>query len=160
MKQASASTQWHLNVLHIKEAQDAHWRVVYAFSEEEFFPTDFESANFSVCHTPGGFFWDKIVASKHFWLDEEEASTTHSMSDGFIETRHVGRFGMEGAVIRRHVGNRTDIIRIVTTEVERTEVLQKIFGIHIPPEGLDHIRGRASALREWQLAIVFERHDC
>ncbi|KAG6903367.1 hypothetical protein C0995_013120 [Termitomyces sp. Mi166 len=130
------------------DAPPAQWRVVYAFSEEEFFPTDFESANFAVYHKPGGYFSDKILASKHFWLNDEEACTTHKTTDRSIETRHVGRFGMEGAVIRRHIGSHTDIVRTLTTEAERAEALREFFGIHISIEALEYIRGRESALCE------------
>ena len=134
-----------MNVLHIKDASDvppAHWRTVYAFSEEEFFPTDFESSNFAFFRMPGGLFWDNIIAMKYFFLNDEEAT------DRSIETRHVGRFVIEGAVIRRHIGSHIDIIRTVTTEAERVDALQEFFGIHIPWESLKHIHGRASALCE------------
>ncbi|KAG5353188.1 hypothetical protein C0989_009565 [Termitomyces sp. Mn162] len=134
-----ARIEWRLNVRHVKDdGARAHWRVVYAFSEKEFFAADFESANFAVCYMPGGFFYDKVVASRHFWLDEEACTTS--------DARLVGRFGMEGAVIRRHVGNRTEVVRTVTTEAERVEALGEFFGIDIPLEAVGYIHGRASAL--------------
>lgn len=140
-----------MNVLHTEDVQDAppaHWRVVYAFSEEEFFQTDFESANFAVYSKPGGFFLDKVVASKHFWLNQEEARTTHGTIDAPIQARHVGRFGMEGDLIRRHIGNHTDIVKTVTTEAERVEALQEFFSLHISTEAVECIRGRATVLCE------------
>ncbi|KAG6868442.1 hypothetical protein C0993_002580, partial [Termitomyces sp. T159_Od127] len=129
-------------------APSAHWRVLYAFSEEEFFQTDFESANFAVYCMPGGFFSDKVVALKHFWLDEVEAHSTCNTTNGPTETRHVGKYALEGAVIRRHIGNHSDIVKRVTTEAERVEALREFFGIHIPIEALEFIRGRAAALCE------------
>ncbi|KAG5335223.1 hypothetical protein C0989_001795, partial [Termitomyces sp. Mn162] len=89
---------------------------------------------------PGGLFWNNIIAIKYFFLEEEEAT------DRPIETRHVGRFAMGGAVIRRHIGSHTDIVRTVTTEAERVEALQEFFGIHILSEAVKYIHGRASAL--------------
>ncbi|GLB44545.1 hypothetical protein LshimejAT787_1701720 [Lyophyllum shimeji] len=60
-------------------APSAKWKIFYAFSEEEYFPAGYESANFS-----------------HFWLDSEV--------DESIMTRFMGRIGMEGSTVRRYVG--------------------------------------------------------
>ncbi|KAG6832917.1 hypothetical protein H0H92_004801 [Tricholoma furcatifolium] len=138
---AAATPDWHLEVLHIKEGTDAsqsEWKLVYAFDEKEYFPTDYASANLAVCRQQGGYFGDNVVASKHFWLDKDD--------QGPIETRHAGRFGMEGAVIRKHTGNQTEIVRTVATESERARALQEFFGVRIDPNALKYICGRTAAL--------------
>ncbi|KAG6837985.1 hypothetical protein H0H93_008379 [Arthromyces matolae] len=145
----SNASEWQLNVIHLKGGPDttSPWRVVYAFSEMECFPTDYENANFAVYGRPGGFFWDNVIASKHFWLNEQESYMTQEEPNSTIETRHLGRFGMEGAVIRKHVGNQTEIVKTATTEVERIEALREFFGIQIASEDLKHIHGRVAALK-------------
>ncbi|KAF8076134.1 arylamine N-acetyltransferase 1 [Lyophyllum atratum] len=137
---SSSKSEWHLEILHIKEdIRPPLWKVVYSFSEEEFFLTDYEAANFVVCRQSGGLFWENVICSKHFWLDSREI-------DNPILTRHMGRLGMEGRVTRRHIGPQSEIIRTVTTEAERADVLRELFGINLSTEDLEHINGREAAL--------------
>ncbi|GLB33556.1 putative N-acetyltransferase [Lyophyllum shimeji] len=146
---ASSERLWHLDILQIKDdVRQAKWRVVYAFSEEEYFPTDYESANFAVCRRPqpGGLFWKNIVCSKHFWLDSHEVGASDGGVDKSIMTRYMGRLGMEGRTVRRHVGSQSEVIRTMATETERTAALRELFGIDLSPEDLEHVRGRDAAL--------------
>ncbi|KAG6817219.1 hypothetical protein H0H87_011577 [Tephrocybe sp. NHM501043] len=150
----SSTPEWHLDVLHIKGGPELplpEWRIVYAFSEKEFFPTDFDSANFAVCRMPGGYFWDSVICSKHFWLNDKESNTSLGVESDDIATWHAGRFGMDGAVVRKHIGSNSDIVRTLTNEAERAEALHEFFGIRIEPSALEYIRGRVAAL------LVFDR---
>jgi hypothetical protein len=47
--------KWRLEVQHEKKGvpSPAPWKIVYTFTEQEYFPTDFESANFAVYKQPG-----------------------------------------------------------------------------------------------------------
>jgi len=146
---ASSQRLWHLEVSQIKGSiHQSMWRVVYTFPEEEFFSTDYESANFAVCRQrqPGGLFWENVVCSKHFWLDSYEIGDSDSQADKSVLTRYMGRIGMEGRVIRRHTGTKSEIIRTVATEIERADALRELFGIDLNAEDLEHIRGRDAEL--------------
>ncbi|KAF5387859.1 hypothetical protein D9615_000166 [Tricholomella constricta] len=146
-KLASSKSEWHLEVLHIKPGMTPpQWKVVYSFSEEESFPVDYESANFAVCRRPQGLFWENVVCSKLFWIDSVEIGSTDSEIDGSIMTRYMGRIGMEGRITRRHIGSGSEVLRTVSTETERAEVLREIFGMNVAGEDLEHIRGRKAAL--------------
>jgi arylamine N-acetyltransferase len=132
--------EWHLEVQHEKQgnSQPAPWKVVYSFTEQEYFPADFESANFAVYQWPGGRFWDNVICSKHYWLDSLEGVS--------IKNRQLGRICMTGAVVERHTGSLSELVTTLFTEQERANTLREIFGLDIPTDDLLHIQGRAAAL--------------
>lgn len=138
---------WRLEVFHEK-GEEATWKIVYSFSEMEFFQTDFESANVAVSMARGGLFWDNVISSKHFWLSNEieGVSRIDHSADGNTKERYLGRIAMEGGTIRRHTGNHSEIVRTVRTEVERTRALQELFGIYIADSDLTHIQGREATI--------------
>ncbi len=133
-----------------KESSDKEpvWRIVYAFTEVEFFEKDYQAANFAVSKMAGTFFSDKIVFSKHFWLTKKEAEelgAEPNMEDS-PATRYIGRIGVKGAVFNRHVGAGTELLVEAKTEYERRDALRKYGGFDISLDDLEHIRGSLAAL--------------
>ncbi|KIJ43689.1 hypothetical protein M422DRAFT_252932 [Sphaerobolus stellatus SS14] len=119
-------TDWQLEVLH--ENMDSmippSWRIVYSFSEKEWFSADFDSANLAVCAMQS---YNSPLAP---WQ------------------RHLGRLAMDRSAVRRHVGSRSEVLRTFTTERERILALRELFGVHTPDDDVKHILGRAAALSE------------
>ncbi|KAK0458045.1 uncharacterized protein EV420DRAFT_1643389 [Desarmillaria tabescens] len=140
-------TEWRLEVLHEK-GPDSKWKIVYSFLEDEFFETDYTAMNFGVSLSPGGFFVDNLVYGRNFWLTADEArglGADDSDMDSFL-TRYMGKIGVKGGIITRHIGSRSEVIRTAKTELEQRDILRELCGIDIPIEDLENIRGRSAAL--------------
>lgn len=142
-------TDWQLEVLHenMDSITPASWRIVYSFSEKEWFSADFDSANLAVCRMQSGLFWENVLCSKHFWLENDNFPQGYNYLLAPWQ-RHMGRLAMDRSGVRRHVGSRSEVIRTFITERERVLALRELFGIHIPEDDVRHILGRASALSE------------
>ncbi|KIY73402.1 cysteine proteinase [Cylindrobasidium torrendii FP15055 ss-10] len=126
------------------------WTIVYTFTELEFFAEDYDAANFVVAHraNPGNIFWENIICLKHFWLTKEEAEKLGGGKEDMDSpaTRYIGRIGMKGSLVRRHVGAESEVVAQTKTEKERREVLETICKLLVEEEDLKHIIGRLPAL--------------
>ncbi|KAJ7579682.1 hypothetical protein C8J56DRAFT_834383 [Mycena floridula] len=126
------------------------WRVLYAFSEHEFFRTDIESASFTASMTPRGIFYDNVVCLRSFWLNREEILAAGGAdNDGSpvpVSKRFIGRLSLEGRRIRRHIGSQTEDVEVVCTEEQRLEALEAKFSLCIPRSAVDFIKGRNAAI--------------
>ncbi|KAF5364589.1 hypothetical protein D9758_005580 [Tetrapyrgos nigripes] len=157
----NASVEWHLIIRHKKPSGDLSERVCYSFLEDEFFQTDFDSANVSVYSEERGYFVNNLICSKCFWLSADEmemlaesgpkrnggnASKKITNASVPLTHRYMGRLGMEGNTVRRHVGPRSEIIRTMKTEMDRIEALRDIFGVDIPPQDICFMKDRVPAL--------------
>ncbi|KAF5364592.1 hypothetical protein D9758_005583 [Tetrapyrgos nigripes] len=157
----NASVEWHLIIRHKKPSGDLSERVCYSFLEDEFFQTDFDSANVSVYSEERGYFVNNLICSKCFWLSADEmemlaesgpkrnggnASKKITNASVPLTHRYMGRLGMEGNTVRRHVGPRSEIIRIMKMEMDRIEALRDIFGVDIPPQDICFMKDRVPAL--------------
>lgn len=102
-------------------------------------------------------FTNNVVCAKLFWLDDAESESIrkdHPSDDQArplcqttpTDGRYMGRVTMERGRIRRHVGSRTEEVKMVTTEAERIRALGEIFGIYIQDDCARHIKSRPSAL--------------
>ena len=147
-------TDWQLEVLHenMDSMTTASWRIIYSFSEKEWFASDFDSANLAVCAMQSGLFWENVLCSKHFWLENDNFPQGY-FPQGYNSQlapwqRHLGRLAMDRSAVRRHVGSRSEVLRTFTTERERILTLQELFDVHILDEDVRHILGRAAALSE------------
>ncbi|KAF9013614.1 cysteine proteinase [Hymenopellis radicata] len=147
--EASPTVDWRLEVMYAgKENKEPIWRIVYTFTEVEFFEKDYQAANFVVSKMAGTFFSDKIVFSKHFWLSKKEAEelgADPNMEDS-PATRYIGRIGVKGAVFNRHVGAGTELLVTAKTERERRNALRKYGGFDISLDDLEYIRRSLAAL--------------
>ncbi|THU81411.1 cysteine proteinase [Dendrothele bispora CBS 962.96] len=148
----NAKVEWHLIVRHQKNSDGPPTeRTMYSFIEDEFYPTDYTTANIAVYTKQSGLFWENVVCSKSFWLSDVEM--LELMGEDCEEEcknvppsrRFMGRLGMEGNIVRRHIGSRSDVIRVMNTEAERADALRDIFGIDITQDDLAFMKGRAPA---------------
>ncbi|KAJ7917177.1 hypothetical protein B0H13DRAFT_1995572 [Mycena leptocephala] len=124
-------------------AQPKTSRVMYSFIEDEFFDADYKAFNYSVLGLTAGLFWENVVCTKFFWMSDDEVREVDNAVDPTKLTppnRYLGRLAMAGDAVRRHVGTRTTVLRVMKTEVERAEALKEFFGISIAHEDLKHIR--------------------
>lgn len=131
-----------------KQNKDSAWRIVYTFTEAEFFEADYQAANFVVSKMPGGLFTDNLIFSQYFWLSDEEAAKLGG--DG-VEAksparRYMGRIGVKGAVFNKHMGPDTEHLATVKTELERREALKRYCGFEVSKKDLEHIQGSVAAL--------------
>ncbi|KAL0961268.1 hypothetical protein HGRIS_006231 [Hohenbuehelia grisea] len=140
---------WRLEVLHDKPDPPSAvglWRIVHSFSEDERSQSELERANVSVYTAKQGWFWEKVICSRHFWLDSQDNETDHP-SEGLDQgTKYLGRLVIDGDTLKRHIGNRVEVVQTVTSERERARLLSDAFGIRIEEEALAYIAGRAAAL--------------
>lgn len=121
-------TERRLEVLQEK-GPDSKWKIVYSFLEDEFFETVYTTMNFGVSMSPGGFFVDNIVYGRNFWLTVDEArelGANDSDMDSFL-TCYMGRIGMRGGVITRHIGSGSEVIRTATTELDQRDILRELW---------------------------------
>ncbi|KAJ7362555.1 hypothetical protein DFH08DRAFT_841149 [Mycena albidolilacea] len=120
--------------------------VMYSFIEDEFFEVDFQSFNYSLLGLREGRFWENVICTKYFWLNDEEMQEV-SADTTKITGRYLGKLTMAGNTVRRHVGTREQVLKVMETELERAEALGKYFAIVIHPEDLEHVRGRGAELK-------------
>ncbi|KIY73400.1 cysteine proteinase [Cylindrobasidium torrendii FP15055 ss-10] len=137
---------WALLVQHSGKPE----AIVYAFTEAEFFAEDYDAANFVVSKRPsaGSLFWENVVVSRHFWLTREEAEELGGGKEDMDSpaTRYIGRIGLKGDTVRRHVGTGSEVLAQFETEKERGKALRTICNLFIGEEDLHHIQGRTAAL--------------
>jgi len=143
--------EWRLECSH--DSKERHRpptaRVMYSFVEDEFFEADFQSFNYSVLGLTEGVFWENVVCTKYFWLSDKEMREIDGEREATGKTpptSYMGRLAMAGNTVRRQVGTRSTVLKVMKSEVERAEALKDIFGINIPTEDLKHIRGRGAEL--------------
>ncbi|KAJ6575975.1 arylamine N-acetyltransferase 2 [Mycena vulgaris] len=150
--QAPEKFEWRLqSVQDNKEpTQPRTTRVMYSFIEDEFFEADYRAFNYSVLGLTRGLFWENVLCNKFFWMSDEEVREVDQTVDPSTlkpQTRYLGRLAMAGDTVRRHIGTRTTVLRVMKTEVERADALREFFGIIIQREDLKHIRGRGAELK-------------
>ncbi|KAJ7214414.1 arylamine N-acetyltransferase 1 [Mycena pura] len=143
--------EWRLESLHA--AKDAGRpptaRVMYSFIEDEFFDEDYRASNYHVLGLTEGLFWENVMCIRSFFMsDDEVRSVDPSVDPAALTplTRYLGRLTMAGSTVRRYVGMQTTVLREMKTEEERAEALREFFGISIPQEDLESIRGRGAEL--------------
>ena len=144
----STQVEWVLETLHESKEKSATWRIVYTFTEVEFFETDYAAANFVVSKQPRGLFYDFVVCSRHFWLSRTEARALGGGKEDMDSpaTRYIGRIGLKGDVVRRHVGSESEILAEMKTERERRDVMERVCNVKVAEEDLKYMKGRVASL--------------
>jgi len=140
-----------LEVRHTKEkAHDSSqdWRILYTFSEEEYFFRDFQDASFVVSNKPDpkGYFWTNVLCVKTFVLEDGHAAAA---AGGGVSERGdeiLYRKVLFGREVKRHIGSVTSVIRTLESEEERILALKEEFGVLVDPSWAVNIIGRAPAL--------------
>ncbi|THU95486.1 cysteine proteinase [Dendrothele bispora CBS 962.96] len=135
---------WTFEVKHEKPGQNpsnAPWKVVYSFSETEYFQCDFEAMSYFVSthppypDSPFSTLRDVMILKKYFWIDDKVD----------VEKRDIGTFTFYDKTLRKHVGQDKED-RTVSTEEERIALIKDIFNIQIDTDAIENIRGRKVAL--------------
>jgi hypothetical protein len=152
--------QWHLECwFDPDDPRGSGWRILFRFSEDEFFLSDRLSSSFAVSMIPDRriIFWPNVICVRHFVLTPEDIqsikadivasnATGHFKDDVEPTGMWMGRLIMMGDKVRRHVGNRMEVITSFTTEAERIVALRDLFGFQIDETDAIHIKGRDAAL--------------
>ena len=163
----SPNTDWRLEIT--RDVENPAWTILYAFSENEFFMPDHESASYSVCMAPGmTIFWSEIIITKHFLLTDEECATTEiagsiekvggtvGVDTGIDRQRGtwLGQYILTKDRVKRQVGAQSETIMEFKDEIQRIHAVREIFGIDIDDSAAEYIEGRAPALSKdacWQI---------
>lgn len=61
-------------------------------------------------------------------------------------TRYIGRIGLKGDVVRRHVGSESEILAEMKTERERRDVMKRVCNVEVAEEDLKYMKGRVASL--------------
>lgn len=139
------STQWwRFEKLHIFPGEDwrskpsSAWECNYIFSESPFHAADYQHANHLLNTVPQGSpFWGFVIAIRYFTLPdvgEEEFSVDDGSSK--VEENHpdysdiqYGRYTLNGNVVKKTIGARSETRPLLLTERERIAVLKDVFGV-------------------------------
>ena len=156
---------------------DAEWKEMYAFSELEFFPADFEVMNLQVMTAPQSFFVQTVLCVRTVLSCEDLSSSFPSSSsssggmssakelsskkekDGekekekYDEEKIIGTLILFRDVVKRKIycnekGEMEEqILERLETEEQRWAALGRWFGIYLTEEEKRGIRGLASELK-------------
>ncbi|KAI3607002.1 arylamine n-acetyltransferase 1 [Moniliophthora roreri] len=161
----AAKIEWRLLVKHVKspDGNEIDTKLLYSFITDEFHTADYEFANYGVYTSTNDIFWHSIVGSRCFWLSPQEEkemvdqlqnwrklnSATNSVTlVKELPSRYLGRYSMEGRVVKRHIGPRTTIVCEMKSELDRRDALQKFFGVVVREEDLHWVKGRPPAFNQ------------
>ncbi|KAF8999491.1 arylamine N-acetyltransferase 1 [Cyathus striatus] len=147
----STDIKWNLEVWHEKKDDTkAPWKILYSFSEEEFFTRDAIDTSFLVSQSivPDGLFCNHVVCVKHFLLTDQDKKV---LGDGGVsvsdsEHLYMSRLVLMGKDVRKHVGGVAEVVRTFHNELDRIKALRELFGIDINDDAVAHIKGRVPAL--------------
>ncbi|KAF9073035.1 hypothetical protein BDP27DRAFT_1400441 [Rhodocollybia butyracea] len=152
----SADVEWHLIISRTSDDGTITSKLLCSIIETEFFAMDYECSNISIYTGAWAekepLFMHNVVCSKSFWLcDEEMEREVAQMGgvprwDGSLNARFLGRLGMLNNEVKRHVGTRSETLRIFRNELQRIDGLREFFGIEVPLVDMENIRGRLAAL--------------
>ncbi|EEB97925.1 hypothetical protein MPER_02659, partial [Moniliophthora perniciosa FA553] len=93
----------------------APWKVLYTFSETEFFQSDFESASYFVStHPNGSLFLRDIVCMKYHFVDDGQ---------------DLAYLTLYRDQLKQHTGAVTQELKKVKTEKDRIEAIKTLFGM-------------------------------
>lgn len=164
------STQWwRFEKLHIFPGEDwrskpsSAWECNYIFSESPFHAADYQHANHLLNTVPQGSpFWGFVIAIRYFTLPdvgEEEFSVDDGSSK--VEENHpdysdiqYGRYTLNGNVVKKTIGARSETRPLLLTERERIAVLKDVFGVvYEDVEGAEkNVCGRDAAIESGLVA--------
>lgn len=116
-----------------KRTESDPWRDLYAFTEIEFFPGDFEVMNLKMMTAPQSFFVQSVMCMCAIMNAEK--------------TQPVGLLILHRDYVKRQVGDQSEIMETFETEEQRVKALEKYFGIVLSLQEQRAIRGLASELK-------------
>ncbi|KAL8829903.1 MAG: hypothetical protein Q9191_001746 [Dirinaria sp. TL-2023a] len=112
-------------------AQD-EWRTVYAFTELEFLPQDYEVMNFFTSQSRKTWFTRAVMAVKMLMAEKGE--------------KVIGKVSLYEGVVKRTLGGQTEEVARCKTEAERVQALETWLGIVLTEDERRGIGGLVSDL--------------
>ncbi|KAF6760664.1 arylamine N-acetyltransferase 1 [Ephemerocybe angulata] len=107
------------------------WKLIYSFSELEFFPFDATDGSFVVAKSTAGLFASQVLCVKVF--EDEEGK--------------LYRKTLYGNEVKKHVNGEVEVIRTLHSELDRVRALREIFGLKIEDKAVEYIKGRLPAFQ-------------
>jgi arylamine N-acetyltransferase len=121
-----------------RNGPDKEWNAFYAFSETEAMEADFQVVNWFAGSHP---------TSHHRATQLLVKFLRRPKDDGSGDDEIFGKRMLVNEVIKENLGGRTQIVQVCKTEDERTEALEKWFGIRLTEEEKQGIRGWSTELK-------------
>lgn len=132
------------------QEQEGVWEPQYAFSTLEFLPQDFEIMNLYTSTSPRIWFTQKIVCTRFLLEGEDGSCLPDEIGDKdekrLVDGKIVGQMILNQDVVKRRIGDRSDVVEEGKTEEERVRALRKWFGIRLTEGEKKGIRGLVSQL--------------
>lgn len=120
-------------IYQIRFDPESNWVSMYAFTEVEFLPQDFEVLNFATNKLPSSWFTQRVVTVQHI-LDASESD---------IE----GLYIMAGKEVKVRTNGKSEVVQELQSEEDRVGALEKWFGIKLLDHEAAGIQGLGSELR-------------
>jgi arylamine N-acetyltransferase len=142
-------------VYEMRVAGSEEWTPRYAFTETEFLPSDFEVMNHYTSTSSKIWFTKKIVCVRYLLdgddgdlakLEEGEEDKGKEDEEG-VEKGIVGQIMLDGNVVKRRIGEESEVLEELRSEEERVRALERWFGIVLSQEEREGIRGMVTELK-------------
>jgi hypothetical protein len=121
---------------------DKEWNSFYAFPELEFMAADWEVVNWWTGSSPRSWQTSTVLVIKFLGRPKEGEGG---------DVGHLEIFGKRmvvNGVVKENLGGKTKVIEEWTTESERVEGLERLFGMELTEDEIVGIRGWVSELRK------------
>lgn len=119
-------------IYQVRSTAQEEWHTVYAFTELEFLPQDYEVMNFFTSQNRKTWFTRAVVAVKMLMAEKGEVV--------------IGKVSLNEDVVKRTLNGRTDELARCQNEAERVQALETWLGIVLNEEERRGIRGMVSDL--------------
>ncbi|KAG8530896.1 uncharacterized protein KY384_004253 [Bacidia gigantensis] len=117
-----------------RAAPSEGWQPIYAFTEIEFIPQDYEISNFFTSTSRTSFFTSAIVVVKY-------------LLDNLGKGQLIGSMSLMNGFAKRRMRGNTKLLTECKTEEERIRALRDYFGIEIKEDEKQGIKGLVTELK-------------
>ena len=131
-----------------QDGADEPWKEMYAFTETEFFPEDYEVMNLRTMTSPTSFFVQHVIAMRTE-VDEDGANTVAiiTMFRDYVKRRASPDHRRTGGSAQQP-GHVVEELARLETEEDRAKALEKYFFITLAPSERRAIKGLSSEMKE------------
>jgi hypothetical protein len=125
-------------------------KLLYAFSEQEIYPTDMECGSYLVSQKGEGPFMSTVMVCR--WIRLQDDKHQEDGNNGRVSGVSISdgddlvRYTMFGGYVQRHAGQDSKNVRELSTEEDRVKALREVCGLAIPEGAEKYNVGRPSAL--------------
>lgn len=138
-------------VYEYRNGVEREWEALYSFGEYEFFVEDFGAINFGVSRDAESFQTFTVIAVMFLGKEKERSTGVEKGGDedgyGEKEMVVVGKVMLKGAVLKRNMGGKTEVVKVCETEEERLKVIREVFGIEFTEDEKEGIKGWRTDLK-------------